>query len=92
MSTRPMITSGEVAHMLGLQGAWSFLHRRPELEASGFPAPMPWSKRPLLWRRTDVEFFIEHAHEIAEGIEAAKQGGGTFDAENVVMMTKARVA
>ena len=92
MSKRSMITSGDVAHMLGLQSAWSFLHRRPELEASGFPAPMPWSKRPLLWKRSEVDFWIEHASEIAAGIQEAKEGSGGLEAENVVMMAKARVA
>jgi predicted DNA-binding transcriptional regulator AlpA len=92
MTRRAIITSGDIAEMLGLQSAWSFLNKRKELEASGFPQRVSWSKNPFLWKRAEVEFWIEHEREIVAELEAAKAAGATYDTENVVMMAKARVA
>ena len=87
MSQRTMITSGDIAEMMGLQNGQAFMARRAKLEAVGFPKPVFWSQKPYLWKRPEVEFWIDHQHEITTGCT-----GPAFDAENVVMMAKARVA
>lgn len=40
--------------MFGLS-AGRLAERRAEWEAQGFPAPLPWRKKPLTWRRDAVE-------------------------------------
>lgn len=92
MSERAIITAAEIARMMGLQSAWSFLNKRKALEAKGFPKRVSWSQNPFMWRRSEVKFWIDHEREIVDGIKAAKQAGGLVDAESVVMMAKARVA
>lgn len=53
------VTRTEVADRLGITPA-TFDRRRPELEdEEGFPLPMPQSRRPLLWRRDQLELWIE---------------------------------
>ena len=56
---RIFITSAEVAGMLGIS-APSFMRVRPRLEdEDGFPEPMPHCRRPLRWRRDQVEAWID---------------------------------
>lgn len=52
------ITSAQVAQLLDLPGATSFLARRPQLEEMGFPLPCPWSARPMKWRSDLVQGWI----------------------------------
>lgn len=54
------ITSAEVAALLGLPSALALLHRRQRLEdAEGFPLPMPYGRSRFMWRRDQVERWIE---------------------------------
>jgi hypothetical protein len=52
------ITSAEVAQLLDLPSANSFLARRADLEEKGFPLPCPWSARPMRWRADLVQAWI----------------------------------
>lgn len=87
MTERKFLTAGEIAGIMGLQSAESFLARRCKLEPLGFPKPVSWCQRPMRWRATAVHEWIE----ASEALEAARGNEG-FDAENVVMMMKAQVA
>lgn len=58
MITQSFITAAQVAQLLELANAWSFLRQRTDLENRGFPLPCPWSSRPLKWRRELVEGWI----------------------------------
>lgn len=60
MTGKPLIDTAEVATLLGLPGPDAFLRRRIELEDHhGFPCAMPHWKRPLKYRRDQVELWIE---------------------------------
>jgi hypothetical protein len=48
-----------VAALLDLPSANSFLARRDQLEAMGFPLPCAWSARPLKWRSDLVQGWID---------------------------------
>jgi hypothetical protein len=56
---RMFLNSAEVAQLLELPSANSFLARRDDLEQLGFPPPCPWSARPLKWRADLVHSWIE---------------------------------
>lgn len=58
MITQSFITAAQVALLLDLPTAQSFLRQREDLEHRGFPLPCPWSLRPLKWRRDVVEAWI----------------------------------
>ncbi len=87
-SERVFITAGDVSALLGFHSAYGFQSRREMLEARGFPARISWCDRPFKWRRKAVEDWIT----ASEALDAAIAEGGEFNAENVVMMAKARVA
>jgi hypothetical protein len=59
MNLPSFINSAQVAQLLDLPSANSFLAKRDELEELGFPAPCPWSSRPLKWRADLVQSWIE---------------------------------
>lgn len=60
MAERTFIDTAEVADMLGLPSSQAFLIRRTDLEDHhGFPIPMPHWKRPLKYRRDQIEHWIE---------------------------------
>lgn len=59
MMGRMFLNSAQVAELLDLPSAASFLARRDELEQLGFPPPCPWSARPLKWRADLVRTWIE---------------------------------
>jgi hypothetical protein len=50
MNLPMFIGSAQVAHLLDLPSPESFLARRDQLEALGFPLPVAWSARPLKGR------------------------------------------
>ena len=82
------IDAAAVAGLMELDGAAAFQRRRAELEARhGFPPPVPWSRRPMKWRASDVEAWIAGAR-FASG-EAA---GGPDAARRVVMLHRARAS
>jgi hypothetical protein len=56
--TRMFLNSAEVAQLLDLPSANSFLAKRSDLEKLGFPLPCSWSARPMKWRRELVEGWI----------------------------------
>ena len=58
MTLPAFITSAQVAQLLDLPSASSFLARRDELEDIGFPLPVAWSARPLKWRADLVQGWI----------------------------------
>ncbi|MFN3953243.1 MAG: helix-turn-helix transcriptional regulator [Pararhodobacter sp.] len=54
------ITAPLVARLLGLPSAASLLARRRQMERiDDFPRPMPHSRRPLLWRASEVRAWIK---------------------------------
>lgn len=58
--TLPMfITSAQVAQLLELPNANSFLARRADLEERGFPLPCSWIARPMKWRCELVAAWIQ---------------------------------
>lgn len=59
MTERMFLNSAEVAQLLDLPSAVAFLARRAQLEELGFPAPCPWSARPLKWRAELVKQWID---------------------------------
>ena len=56
---RMFLNSAEVAQLLDLPSSVAFLARRAMLEEMGFPAPCPWSARPLKWRAEQVRQWID---------------------------------
>jgi hypothetical protein len=58
MTLPAFITSAQVAQLLDLPSANSFLAKRDELEELGFPLPVAWSSRPMKWRSDLVEGWI----------------------------------
>jgi hypothetical protein len=80
------IDSTAVAAMLG-QSAQQFLRIRRELEdEAGFPLPMPHWRRPLKWRRDQVEGWLA-AQGLPQPAMAALPVGA-----NVVLLEAARAA
>lgn len=59
MTMPSFITSAQVAQLLDLPSPESFLARRDQLEALGFPLPCPWSARPMKWRSDLVLSWID---------------------------------
>lgn len=56
---KPFIPAEDVARLIGYRTAHTFLMHRTRLERDeGFPPPLPTSRRPLLWRRDEVEGWI----------------------------------
>lgn len=53
-----LISSAELARLLGKSVDWFYRHRA-ELEAAGMPAPHPAFKRPLMWSRGAVRLWID---------------------------------
>lgn len=59
MMARTFISTAEVADLLGVS-AQGFLRNRARLEDElGFPEAMPHRRRPLIWRRDQVETWID---------------------------------
>lgn len=59
MNAPLFVTTADVATMLDLSEG-GFLRARQRLEdATGFPQPMPHARRPLRWRRDQVQAWIE---------------------------------
>jgi hypothetical protein len=84
------VAAGDVAQMLGLTSASSFLGRRARLEDTlGFPAPVPWSRRPMMWRRESVQRWVDALGEVPSA--ALKLVPDQADAaRRVVMLQQAR--
>lgn len=56
----PFIQADDVAALIGLPDGAAFLRRRDRLERdSAFPRPMPTSQRPLIWRRDNVQAWVQ---------------------------------
>lgn len=54
------ITASEVARMIGFDSATAFLRERVRLQDDhDFPLPMPTSRNPLKWRRSQVQGWTE---------------------------------
>lgn len=64
-----------VARLLGLPDAAAFLRRRDRLEDEDlFPLPMPTSRRPLLWKRDEVQAWVD-----IRGLPRLAPAGDTID-------------
>lgn len=89
---RTFVTAGDVAHMMGLTSASAFLTRRAALEATrGFPSPVPWSKRPMMWRRDSVQRWVDALGEVpSAALELLPDQADA--ARRVVMLHQARTA
>lgn len=86
---RIFITAHDVADMLEFQSAAQFLTRRAALERDqGFPTPVVFCQRPLKWRRTDVQSWLDGAY-LPPDIDAARPVSGDR-ARRVVMLHQAR--
>lgn len=86
------VAAGDVAQMLGLTSASSFLGRRARLEETlGFPTPVPWSKRPMMWRRESVQRWIDALGEVpAAALDLISDQPDA--ARRVVMLHQARTS
>lgn len=64
-STKPrppaaFITASEVAALIGFDSGAAFLRERDRLENDhDFPLPMPTSRSPMKWRRSQVEGWVQ---------------------------------
>lgn len=67
-----LISSAELARLLGKSVGWLYRHRAA-LEAAGMPAPHPAFKRPLMWSRGAVRFWIDGRHQQVADQHAADQ-------------------
>ncbi|KHQ50312.1 helix-turn-helix transcriptional regulator [Mameliella alba] len=84
-ATRPreFITASTVAQLIGLPRGAAFLRQRDRLEKDeGFPAPLPTSRRPMMWRRSAVEAWLDQLDSPA----GPPPGGGNV----VYLMREAR--
>jgi predicted DNA-binding transcriptional regulator AlpA len=89
---QPFVTAPIVATLIGLTDAGAFLRRRPRLEREqDFPAPMPTSLRPLIWRRSEIAAWVQAQGRPAN---AARPNFHTpaLPSGNVVLMAQARRA
>lgn len=60
MTQPTFIDTAQVAILLGLPGPDAFLRRRIQLEDDhGFPLPLPHWRRPLKYRRDQVEHWLK---------------------------------
>lgn len=59
MTTPFFIDAAAVAQLIDLPDGDALLRRRQALQAQGFPAPLPWSARPLKWSRAAVLAWAE---------------------------------
>ena len=86
------VNASDVAQMLGLTSASSFLGRRAHLEETlGFPTPVPWSKRPMMWRRESVQRWVDALGEVpAAALDLVPDQPDA--ARRVVMIHQARTA
>lgn len=89
---RHFIGAAEVAHLLGIASGTAFLARRADLQGRlGFPAPAPWQKRPLLWRRDSVETWVAGMGEVpSAALDLVPDQADA--ARRVVMLHQARTA
>lgn len=88
MTQRTFIDAAEVADRLAIS-RHSFLVKRDQLARDhGFPDPMPHCARPLLWRRDEVEAWIDlNGRRRDEKLPDAGALGA-----NIVLLREARTA
>ncbi|MGS4947401.1 helix-turn-helix transcriptional regulator [Meridianimarinicoccus sp. RP-17] len=56
MLSANFITAHTVAQLIGLPSGAAFLRNRDRLEEDlSFPQPMPVARRPMVWRRDEVQ-------------------------------------
>lgn len=83
------VTTAEVAQLLGMSDA-GFLRQRERLEdTTGFPLPMPMSRRPMRWRRDQVEHWIE-AQGIPRQLHAETVDAHLIATGKVALLAEAR--
>lgn len=86
MAAPTFVDTAGVAEMLG-QNPAQFLRIRTDLEdGAGFPLPMPHWRRPLKWRRDQIEGWIA-----AQGLPRASTAPLPAG-QNVVLLAEARRA
>ncbi len=84
---RDFITASEVAALLGLTDAPAFHRQRDRLEDDhDFPIPMPQCRRPFLWRRDQVQAWIDAQGGPKATPQPAPRG------PNVVLLQRAMTA
>jgi predicted DNA-binding transcriptional regulator AlpA len=53
------ITAAVVAHLIGYRDGQEFLRNRDQLEREeDFPLPMPTCKRPMKWRKAEINAWV----------------------------------
>lgn len=83
--SRPFADAATVAALLGLPDRSAFLRRRDDLENQhGFPLPMPHSRRPLMWRASQIRAWVQE-HGLPANAPQPEFAPGT----NVVLMKEA---
>ena len=81
------ITCGQVAKIMEFANTQMFTKRRADLiENHGFPHPVPFIKRPMKFRRDDVENWLKFAGQT--GADGRVAFNGRQSAE-VIMFNKA---
>lgn len=74
MIQRTFIMAGTVAQLIGLPDGPALLRQRERLEDDlSFPLPMPSSRRPLVWRRDEVQAWADRQGK-PRGIDPAYLG------------------
>ncbi len=72
------ITADQVADRIGMTSGAAFLAKRDDLETDhAFPLPMPTSQRPLRWRASEIDAWVDRVGrprqvEIPEGSNVAR--------------------
>lgn len=90
--TAPLfMDAGEVAAALEMPDRAAFLRARDRLVAEhGFPAPVPWTRTPLKWRRADVIAWRDALYTAPDLSPATGPARGDA-ARRVVMLQNARM-
>lgn len=87
MTAPAIITTDQVARMIGISVPLFRQRREALIEDQGFPEPMPHSMRPMRWRVDQVEAWIE-----AQGRPRAEPPPPRPQGPNVYLLEEARRA
>lgn len=90
--TSLFVDAANVAALLEMPSGPAFLARHAALTRDhGFPAPLPWTRSPLKWRRADVIAWRDNLYA-APDLEAALGPARGDAARRVLLLQAARTA